>query len=167
MGSTTTKGYPYPVGTDRVMDGDDAIKALAEAVDSDSAFTRATTLGQTLVAATANNISWNAASPNGCELTKTSAYQWTVTVAGLYVVTAVVQLGAFQPSGTRAYIGLSAGPGVTYYQRDVMSGENTATTTMLNALAPGDQIIVTLFPNTATGTVSNAGFLHVARLGRN
>ena len=34
MGSTTAKGYPYPVGTDRVMDGDNAIQALAEAVDT-------------------------------------------------------------------------------------------------------------------------------------
>jgi len=34
MGSATPKGYPYPVGTDRVMDGDDAIKALATAVDT-------------------------------------------------------------------------------------------------------------------------------------
>lgn len=34
MGSTTSKGYPYPVGTDRVMDGDDAIKSLAEKVDA-------------------------------------------------------------------------------------------------------------------------------------
>lgn len=34
MPSTTTKGYPYPVGTDRVMDGDDSIKSLAEAVDT-------------------------------------------------------------------------------------------------------------------------------------
>lgn len=30
--ATTAKGFPYPIGTDRVMDGDDAIKALAEAV---------------------------------------------------------------------------------------------------------------------------------------
>lgn len=29
----TTQGYPYPEGTDRVADGDNAIKALAEAVD--------------------------------------------------------------------------------------------------------------------------------------
>lgn len=29
----TPGGFPYPVGTDRVMDGDDAIKALAEALD--------------------------------------------------------------------------------------------------------------------------------------
>lgn len=32
MGATA-KGYPYPEGTDRVMDGDDAIHALADAVD--------------------------------------------------------------------------------------------------------------------------------------
>ena len=33
MSSQTALGYPYPVGTDRVMDGDDAIKALAQAVN--------------------------------------------------------------------------------------------------------------------------------------
>lgn len=32
--ATTPLGYPYPLGTDRVMDGDDAIHALATAVDS-------------------------------------------------------------------------------------------------------------------------------------
>jgi hypothetical protein len=31
--ASTARGYPYPVGTDRVMDGDDAIKALAQAVN--------------------------------------------------------------------------------------------------------------------------------------
>lgn len=31
--ASTPKGYPYPVGTDRVADGDDAIKSLAEFVD--------------------------------------------------------------------------------------------------------------------------------------
>lgn len=34
MGSQTAHGYPYPVGTDRVMDGDDAIKALADKVEA-------------------------------------------------------------------------------------------------------------------------------------
>ena len=33
MGSTTTNGLPYPTGDDRVMDGDNAIQALAEALD--------------------------------------------------------------------------------------------------------------------------------------
>lgn len=34
MPANTAKGYPYPLGTDRVMDGDDAIKNLATAVDT-------------------------------------------------------------------------------------------------------------------------------------
>ena len=33
MGSTTTHGFPFPVGTDRVMDGDNAIQALAQFCD--------------------------------------------------------------------------------------------------------------------------------------
>lgn len=31
--ATTAGGLPYPVGTDRVVDGDNAIRALAEALD--------------------------------------------------------------------------------------------------------------------------------------
>lgn len=34
MGSSTAHGFPYPVGTDRVMDGDNAMQALAEQVDA-------------------------------------------------------------------------------------------------------------------------------------
>ena len=34
MPANTSLGYPYPVGTDRVADGDDAIHALASAVES-------------------------------------------------------------------------------------------------------------------------------------
>ena len=34
MPANTPKGYPYPVGTDRVTDGDDAIHNLASAVDT-------------------------------------------------------------------------------------------------------------------------------------
>lgn len=33
-GSTPVYGFPYPVGTDRVQDGDNAIQALAEALES-------------------------------------------------------------------------------------------------------------------------------------
>jgi hypothetical protein len=33
MPANTAKGYPYPLGTDRLMDGDDAIKNLADAVN--------------------------------------------------------------------------------------------------------------------------------------
>lgn len=31
--ANTPRGFPYPVGTDRVMDGDNAIQALAQAVN--------------------------------------------------------------------------------------------------------------------------------------
>lgn len=34
MPANTPLGYPYPLGTDRVMDGDDAIHNLATAVDT-------------------------------------------------------------------------------------------------------------------------------------
>jgi hypothetical protein len=34
MSGATAKGYPYPTGGDAVTDGDDAIKALAEKVDT-------------------------------------------------------------------------------------------------------------------------------------
>ena len=34
MPANTPKGYPYPLGTDRLMDGDDAIHALATAIDT-------------------------------------------------------------------------------------------------------------------------------------
>jgi hypothetical protein len=32
---TTSRGFPYPDGDDRVIDGDDAMQALAEAVDTE------------------------------------------------------------------------------------------------------------------------------------
>ena len=34
MPANTAKGYPYPLGTDRLMDGDDSIHALATAVET-------------------------------------------------------------------------------------------------------------------------------------
>lgn len=34
MPANTAKGYPYPLGTDRLMDGDNAIHDLATAVDT-------------------------------------------------------------------------------------------------------------------------------------
>jgi hypothetical protein len=34
MGGTTTHGLPYPTGTDLIMNGDNAMQALAEAIDA-------------------------------------------------------------------------------------------------------------------------------------
>lgn len=38
----TTNGIPYPIGTDRVMDGDNAMEAIARAVDPSVASTTTT-----------------------------------------------------------------------------------------------------------------------------
>lgn len=34
MPNNTPKGWPYPIGTDRVADGDDAMRAIAEKADA-------------------------------------------------------------------------------------------------------------------------------------
>lgn len=162
--ATTGKGYPYPVGTDRVMDGDDAIKALAEAVDGDALYTRAASTGQgPLVVSTHTAILWDAASVNGCALTKTSSSVWTVTKAGLYVVTAGVSTTGFTGAGTRNYQHLVAG---NTQNRQGFAGENTTAPTVVAALVPGDVITLSIFANVATNVVAGTGFLNVCRLGR-
>ena len=52
MPANTTKGYPYPLGTDRIMDGDDAIKNLAQAMDTKSGISAAGTVTIPFTAAT-------------------------------------------------------------------------------------------------------------------
>lgn len=53
MPATTATGWPYPLGTDRVMDGDDAIKNLATMADA--RLGRGITAGQASVPITAAN----------------------------------------------------------------------------------------------------------------
>lgn len=162
--ATTPKGYPYPVGTDRVMDGDDAIKALAEAVDSDALYTRATTVGQgSLVVNTATPVLWNPAAPNGAALTKTSTSVWTVTKAGLYVITAGVLTTGFTGLNARNYVHLTAG---NAQNRQTFAGENTTAPTVVVALIVGDTISVNILANVATNVAPDTGFLNVVRLGR-
>jgi hypothetical protein len=165
MGSTTSKGYPYPVGTDRVMDGDDAIKALAEAVNGDALFTRATSVGQSIPLGVATQVSWNPASPNGCELTKTSASQWTVTKAGLYVITTSVNVAHFASSTIRANVLLNVGADQA---RVPFSGENAGASMWSGALVGGEVVWVSVIQaEDATSIAANTGaFLNVSRLGR-
>jgi len=162
MGSTTTKGYPYPVGTDRVMDGDDAIAALAQAVEADALFTAAYPNGQSVAAKTVTAFSWAAATENGCALTKTSASVWTVTAAGLYVATACI--GVFSQTG-RSFIDLYLG---SRTGRAVFTSDGRGTVTMTNRLIVGDVIKSEIFTDTAqtVSAGSSGGFLTVSRLGR-
>jgi hypothetical protein len=166
--ATTSKGYPYPVGTDRVADGDDAIKALAEAVNSDALITRATTVGHSLPAGVATAVQWNPASPNGCNLSKVSATHWAVTIAGIYVITAQAYTTGFQSVGTRNYMQLAVGAtaGAWLSNRQSFAGENTTAPTIVAPLVVGDQIWFVVQPAAATNAAADTGNLVVARLGR-
>lgn len=165
MATTTAKGYPYPVGTDRVMDGDDAIKALAEALDADATqVTRALTTGQgPLVVNTSTPILWDAPTQNGAALTKTSTSVFTVTRAGLYVIAACAITTGFTSSGARAYEALAAG---MYVSRQVFAGENQATPVLVCPLVAGDTISLNILCQSATNIAAGTGFLIVARCGR-
>lgn len=165
--ANTAKGYPYPVGTDRVMDGDDAIKALAEAIEADANVSRATTVGHSLTGGAATAVQWNAASPNGCALTKTSATVWTITKAGLYVMTAQAYTTGFQPVGQRSYMQLVVtAPSMVHTHRQSFAGENTTSCTVACACAPGDTITFSMQPYAGTTCAADTGILEVMRLGR-
>jgi len=172
MGSTTSKGYPFPVGTDRVMDGDDAIKALAEAVDMDSRYTRATTKGQSVALNVQADIVWNAPSPNEAGLTVSSTVMFTFTVPGIYVISATFIASAFASISARAYFILSVGPnaatgGVPDSNRAAWSGENTVTCTTVRRCIAGDVIKAAVLGNDEAFSVgANTGWLNVARLAR-
>jgi hypothetical protein len=49
MPANTAKGYPYPLGSDRLMDGDDAIHSLASAIDSKLGLMASGSLALTIV----------------------------------------------------------------------------------------------------------------------
>ena len=91
--ATLPGGAPYPVGTDKVVNGDDAIKALAQYVDRMHAeFDGNTTANPNVVALTGNWVgdstkSWgNVSTVNGAQL-------MTVT-AGVHSIQASVRFGA-------------------------------------------------------------------------
>jgi hypothetical protein len=80
MPGNTTYGYPYPVGTDRVADGDDAIKALADAVQAKLGVIKS---GQVATAGTVT-------AGTNYDLTLTWATQFPADSPGPYAVAATV-----------------------------------------------------------------------------
>lgn len=167
MGSTTTRGYPYPVGTDRVMDGDNAMQSLAEAVDGDALVTLAVCVAgnQNIPASTVTAVNWAAASENGCALTKTNNFTWTTTLAGFYLISYQIRLVAAQP--TRGFTDLYAGNRIA---RSVFTTDGTGSVTLVTRLNAGELIKCEVFGATATTVHSNANgtgtWLTVMRLGR-
>jgi hypothetical protein len=114
MGANTANGLPYPVGTDRVMDGDDAIKALAQAVDS-AVFVAplmfATHAGGVALGANATITSWSMTENIGGGLWSAGAY--TIQRPGIYRIrvslkwgsTAAASAMAIHKNGARIFLG--------------------------------------------------------------
>ena len=95
MPASTAHGYPYPVGTDRVADGDNAIQALAEKVEAN------------LVGGV-----WSAAVTVNLTATATGANQVVTFPAGRFTVAPVVALAVTGPS-TQMGVSIAASPSTT------------------------------------------------------
>jgi hypothetical protein len=162
MGDTTTNGYPFPVGTDRVMDGDNAIEALAEAVDADSQFTHARAVGQSIAATTPTGIAWQPASENGCALNKPDGYTFTAPAAGIYLASVTVSISPAQTG--RAFLDLYVG--TTTAGRAIFSGDGKCVVTLVNRLIPGDSIRAEVYLTTADTLDAGDAVLNVTRVGR-
>lgn len=110
MPATTTRGFPYPVGTDRVMDGDDAIRSLAEFTDTRVGLTQK---GQVSIPVTAANTTASIA------VTFPVAFPAGVTP----VVTASIGATSHGPGSISTWI--SAGTSNTGF---TLNGQRTAAT---------------------------------------
>ena len=102
MGSTTPlKGYPFPTGTDRVMDGDDAIRKLAQSLDNMMQY--ATVSSGTLVAGQAVTVN----------------YAWPIPFADVPFVVVSIQAnaGTLQGGASAASLAPTAAGGQVVAQR--------------------------------------------------
>lgn len=92
MPSTTPKfAFPYPVGTDRVTDGDNAIQALAERVETILGTTRVSVVTKGPVSAGFKSTVWFPLAQNAGTL--------TLSAAGLVLVKGATDISAMGGSG--------------------------------------------------------------------
>jgi hypothetical protein len=89
MGGMTAHGFPFPTGSDRVMDGDNAIQALAEKVDSEFVKRPHVEYGSVSIPALSSGQS-TAATPVVFPIPFTSAPSIVMTTGNGRVVLAVV-----------------------------------------------------------------------------
>lgn len=175
MGSNTTHGLPYPVGTDRLMDGDNAIQALAEALDP---FNYKCQGGATWPAHTGTITAWirfntgGAADPNFPVTPGVTVNVDGITVAnaGLYLVTLNVgwATGSAGTTGRRG-VGFSvAAASPTTYQ-NVDSWPNVASGNMFISApmicAANTQISFWRYLEIANQSANQTAVASVVRLG--
>jgi len=117
MPGTTPGGLPYPLGTEPVRDGDNAIKNLAEAIDP-KLFT---------VRTNAATYPYAAVPPAGSRIIlQTGIYSGSVLGGGLLIVTYPQPF----PNGVLSFIGIPVS-GAHYISINGRAGVNTAQTTFV------------------------------------
>lgn len=116
---------------------------------------------QSVPAATVTAVQWASASLNTAGFTKSSSFQWTVTRAGLYSLTAAVSVGNSQ--ATRAYLDLYTSAG-RMAARNPFTSDNRGSVSVAGVrLAVGDIVKLEVYCGTAT-TIGD-GWLTATRLG--
>lgn len=173
--ANTPNGFPYPLGTDRVMDGDDAIHALASSVDARFDVLRGK-ITRGVVGVVPNNV-W----------TFVAGYTWDYQPAGtkLVLVNNGVQIpttGDYWVSGsanfaigaaaTRRGVGVAVNavavppPGLqgVVHASQATQGLVVPLPGVLLALAAGDTVGLTVFQDSGANINLASSYLSVARV---
>lgn len=181
MPANTTNGLPYPLGTDRVADGDDAIKNLAEAVDAQlwgpagGVQIAAVTLGAPngwyrLVGATTEDTSVPGGIPFRGGFKSDGPGLLTIPEDGIYAVSAIVNvLAGSVSSAGRRFVGVGVSPATSPFTYGGSAWANNASGWVSFAdtvkLLAGDQIGAYIYTDVANHYANPAGRLHAVRVG--
>lgn len=156
--ANTTNGLPYPVGTDLVVNGDDAIKALAESIDL-AVLPHGYARARCTTAASHGGGAWNIAQLDVMADTK-GAQPWTlepvnrrvkILKAGVYDLTAVLSATGVHAVGVAYSTDGTTWDRVAVTPVGTVSFTNTASTVRL--LAADSFVCIMFYPTATSSTV--------------
>jgi hypothetical protein len=172
--ASTTNGLPYPVGTDKVVDGDNQIRALAEAVDT-AVLPHGYVRARCTTSASHGASAWNIANldvladAHGAQpwVLEAASRRVKVTAAGVYGLTAVLTMG-----GVLAVAVAISADGTTWDRITVAPVGSTAftnSTTTFRYLAANTYVALMMYApatqNTTADAVGSPSYLAVQALG--
>jgi hypothetical protein len=135
MPATTTQGLPYPLGTDRVMDGDNAIQSLAQWLDNSFCW-GACSIGDTGPGAGATMWFTNCGPIGASGGVVVSANGITVPRKGFYnlIATGLIAWGQVGASQTQLLIGDGASAWAVGSVQSVNPGTNKTTAVAMTTI---------------------------------
>lgn len=148
--ANTPGGLPYPVGTDFVADGDNAIRALADKLDAVLMYAGTLRANQTSAGGVGSGV-WSklvygaTTDTGGLQPWTVNASGLTINKTGVYMFTAVATMGASD-------FKLRLAIGTTIMGQTSTTLGNTATLTVFRYMPAGSVVAAEIQPN-ASGTV--------------